>query len=417
MRVGTVFADGQRPRQRTRPPLDRALLPSAQDHFLIGAPQLFDGEGLRGPCMVEVAQGRIVALHEAGSASAGLPVTKLPPGSVLAPGFIDLQVNGGGGVLLNDAPSVAAIGAIAAAHRRFGTTGLLPTLITDAPEKLAALAAIADEALAIPGVLGFHIEGPFLSPARKGIHPAAHIRLPTSSDLDALMKLARCGRSLITLAPEQLGAEVLQALSDAGFRLALGHSDATAAEVEAAIGHGATGVTHLFNAMSQMTPRAPGLVGATLADDRLYAGIICDGLHVDPVNLRAAFRAKRRDRLMLVTDAMSLVGAQASQFLLHGRRIALKDGRLTDEAGTLAGAHLTMIEAVHNAVAVLGVTLEDALVMASRTPAAFLGLGDELGRVAAGYRADLVAFDDSVVVATWIGGRVSTESATPPANG
>jgi N-acetylglucosamine-6-phosphate deacetylase len=213
------------------------------------------------------------------------------------------------------------------------------------------------------------------------------------------------GRSFLTLAPEQVEGAVLKRLAAAGLRIAIGHSDASAAEVAAAVDDGATGVTHLFNAMSQMAPRAPGVVGATLADGRLFAGVICDGLHVDPVNLRAAFRAMGRDRLMLVTDAMSLVGSDKASFLLHGRAIKLEDGRLTDAQGTLAGAHIGMIEVVRNAVRLMGVTIEDALIMASLTPARFLGLDKALGRIVPGYRADLVAFDETSVLATWIDGR------------
>lgn len=358
-----------------------------------------------GPRSVEITDGIIVALHEPGEAPAGLPARQLPADSLLAPGFIDTQVNGGGGVLLNDDPSVETVRAMAAAHRRFGTTGLLPTLITDAPDRLTRLAAIVGEALAVPGVLGFHLEGPFLSPARKGIHPPQHIRLPDEAEIALLTRFGTAGRSLLTLAPEQVDGAVLKRLAAAGLRIAIGHSDATAAEVAAAVDDGATAVTHLFNAMSQMTPRAPGVVGATLADERLFAGIICDGLHVDPVTLRAAFHAKGRDRLMLVTDAMSLIGSDETSFLLHGRAIKLEDGRLTDAQGTLAGAHLGMIEAVCNAVRLMGVTIEDALIMASRTPACFLGLDKELGRIAPGYRADLVAFDATSVLATWIDGR------------
>jgi N-acetylglucosamine-6-phosphate deacetylase len=385
--------------------LHRDPSPSWQDPHLIAAPQLFDGERMLGPCSVEIAAGVIVALHEPDEAPVGLPTRQLPAGSLLAPGFIDIQVNGGGGVLLNDDPSVEAVRTMAAAHRRFGTTGLLPTLITDAPDRLTSLAAIAGEALAVPGVLGFHLEGPFLNPARKGIHPPQHVRLPDEAEIALLTQFGMTGRSFLTLAPERVDGAVLKRLGAAGLRIAIGHSDATAAEVAAAVGDGATGVTHLFNAMSQMAPRAPGVVGATLADERLFAGIICDGLHVDPVNLRAAFHAKGRDRLMLVTDAMSLVGSDKASFLLHGRTITLKDGRLTDAQGTLAGAHLGMIESVRNAVRLMGVTIEDALTMASRTPACFLGLDKELGRIVPGYRADLVAFDATGVLATWIDGR------------
>ncbi len=388
--------------------MDTASALQPHESFIIAAPRLFDGEAMRDGCAVAIASGRIAAIDHETAMPRGLPVMRLPDGAVLAPGFIDVQVNGGGGVLLNDAPAVATAGRIVAAHRRFGTTGLLPTLITDAPARLRALSAEADAILALPGVLGLHVEGPFLNPERKGIHPSEHIRQPTKDDLDALLPIGRAGRSFVTLAPERPeSALLLRRLNEAGLRLSIGHSDATAAQVEAAIEAGATGVTHLFNAMSQMTPREAGVVGSTLADERLFAGVICDGLHVDPVNLRAAFRAKGRDRLMLVTDAMSLVGSQATEFVLHGRLITLQDGRLTDENGTLAGAHLTMIEAVWNAVAMMGATLADALVMASRTPAAFLGLDGELGRIAPGYQADLVAFDGRAVLGTWVAGEIS----------
>ncbi|MGL4241088.1 MAG: N-acetylglucosamine-6-phosphate deacetylase, partial [Beijerinckiaceae bacterium] len=337
-------------------------------------------------------------------AAPGLPAIALPEDAILAPGFIDVQVNGGGGLLLNDDPSVGTIRAIAAAHRAFGTTGLLPTLITDAPEKLRQLAAAAPAAMAVPGVLGFHLEGPFLNPARKGIHPEQHIRPMMAEDEGLLVGLAAHGRSIVTLAPERMAAGRIRALAAAGMRVSLGHSDATAAEAAQAVAEGATGVTHLFNAMSQIAPRQPGLTGAALATDDLFAGIICDGHHVDADNLRIAFRAKGRDRLMLVTDAMPLVGTASDGFSLHGRPISLRDGRLQDAAGTLAGAHLTMFDAVRNAMRLMRLGIEDALIMASRTPAVFLGLDADLGAIRPGYRADLVAFTADKVIRTWIGG-------------
>jgi N-acetylglucosamine-6-phosphate deacetylase len=335
---------------------------------------------------------------------------------VLAPGFIDVQVNGGGGVLLNDDPSPAAIRRIVAAHRRFGTAGLLPTLITDTPALLARLAAGAAEAMTIPGVLGFHLEGPYINPARRGIHAATQIRTADAAALEALLPFARHGRSLVTLAPEGADAAFIRALAAAGLRVAAGHSEATAAAVTKAIEAGLTGVTHLFNAMSQMSARAPGLVGVALDDERLYAGLICDGLHVDPVNLRIAFKAKGRDRLMLVTDAMPSVGGAIDQFTLAGETIRLEAGSLRGPDGTLAGAHLDMMSAVRNAVGLMRVSLEDALIMAARTPAAFLGLDDRLGRIAPGYRADLVAFmpEDYRVVETWIGGDPSVSGEGAP---
>ena len=198
---------------------------------------------------------------------------------------------------------------------------------------------------------------------------------------------------------------MIDELIGAGLRIAAGHSDATAAEIEKAADRGVSGVTHLFNAMSQLNVREPGLVGAALLDDRLFAGIICDGIHVDRTGLRVAFRCKGRDRLMLVTDAMPLVGTNGRQFMLQGRQITLRENRLTGPDGTLAGAHLTMIEAVRNAVSLLEISLVDALIMASRTPATFLGLESDLGWIAPGYRAYLVAFDPAFeVVGTWING-------------
>jgi N-acetylglucosamine-6-phosphate deacetylase len=382
--------------------------------FTIAAPQLFDGTALRGPGLVTVTDGRIEAVSFTGAAPAG--TIALPPDTILAPGFIDIQVNGGGGVLLNDEPTEAGIRRIVAAHRKFGTTGLLPTLITDRVEAMEALAQSASTAMQIPGVLGFHLEGPALNKARKGIHLETEIRVPDARDLAAMKSFAGCGRSLVTLAPECVPPTLIGDLAGAGLRVAAGHSDAAAAQISQAADRGLTGITHLFNAMSQLTGRAPGVVGAALDDERLFAGIICDGLHVDPLSLRLACRCKGPDRLMLVTDAMALVGTSEQHFQLQGRRITLQDGRLTGPDGTMAGAHLTMIDAVGNAVKWLGVDLADALTMASRTPARFLGLERKLGTIAPGYRADLVAFSGRFeIIETWVGGRSNQSAASQQA--
>jgi N-acetylglucosamine-6-phosphate deacetylase len=372
----------------------------------IAAQQIFDGTEMRGPGSVRVSQGRIESVSFGETQAHAL--VELPGEAVLAPGFIDIQVNGGGGVLLNDRPTEAGVRRIVEAHRQGGTTGCLPTLITDRSEVIEQLAASARACLKIPGVLGFHLEGPALNRSRKGIHPEAEIRVPDRRDLAAIKSFGGCGRSILTLAPECVPASMIDELIGAGLRISAGHSDATAAEVGQAADRGVSGVTHLFNAMSQLSGREPGLVGAALLDDRLFAGIICDGIHVDRAGLRIAFRCKGRDRLMLVTDAMPLVGTDDRHFLLQGREITLRENRLTGPDGTLAGAHLSMIEAVRNAVALLEVSLVDALIMAARTPAAFLGLASELGRIAPGYRADLVAFNANFeVIGTWIGGVAS----------
>ena len=375
----------------------------SSDVLTIAASQVFDGAAMRGPGSVRISNGRIEGIYW-GKDEAGASI-RLPADAIVAPGFIDVQVNGGGGMLLNDQPTEAGIRRIVEAHRKAGTTGCLPTLITDRTQIIERLAAVAQVCLEIPGVLGFHLEGPALNRARKGIHPETEIRVPDRRDLAAIKSFGGRGRSIVTLAPECVPASMIDELIGAGLRIAAGHSDATAAEIGQAVDRGVLGVTHLFNAMSQLSAREPGLVGAALDDDRLFAGIICDGIHVDRAGLRIAFRCKGRDRLMLVTDAMPLVGTNDRQFMLQGRRITLHENRLTGPDGTLAGAHLTMIGAVRNAVALLGISLVDALIMASRTSAAFLGLESELGKIAPGYRADLVAFNPNFeVVGTWIGG-------------
>jgi N-acetylglucosamine-6-phosphate deacetylase len=367
--------------------------------------RLFDGERLVGSRRVEIADGRILSVLKAGRSLETGTVVRLPEALILAPGFIDVQVNGGGDALLNDDPSLETIRRIAAAHRRFGTTGLLPTLITDHPSKLQALAEVADEAMQVPGVLGFHLEGPHLNLARKGIHPPQFIRPMTEADRNLLTRFGKLGRSQVTLAPELCAGEVIQSLVRAGLRVSAGHTEAKAGELIGAVERGLSGVTHLFNAMSQMTAREPGVVGVAMADERLFAGIIPDGICVSPMNLKTAYRAIGRDRLMIVTDAMPTSAGTRSSFLLQGRRITLKDGRLSDEHGTLAGAHLIMNEAIANSMAMMDAPIEDALMMASLTPARFLGLEGERGRIASGWRADLVVLDDRINVhGTWIAG-------------
>ena len=380
--------------------MDHSHTPAA---FTIAAPRLFDGLAMRGPALVTISGGRIHDVRFA-AAPSGETIT-LPDDAILAPGFIDVQVNGGGGVLLNDEPTEAGVRRIVEAHRKAGTTGCLPTLITDRSDVMERLAASAPAAMQIPGVLGFHLEGPALNKARKGIHLESEIRVLNARDLAALKSFGSCGRSIVTLAPECVSPSLIDGLLEAGLRVSAGHTDATAEQITEAAKRGITGVTHLFNAMSQLGARAPGVVGAALDNERLFAGIICDGLHVDPTSLRIALRCKGRDRLMLVTDAMPLVGTDERHFVLQGRRITLEGDRLTGPDGTLAGAHLTMMQAVHNAVAWLGVALGDALTMASHTPAAFLGLQSELGSIAPGYRADLVAFNSKFeIIESWIAG-------------
>jgi N-acetylglucosamine-6-phosphate deacetylase len=328
-------------------------------------------------------------------------------GQLLLPGFLDTQVNGGGGVLFNAAPSVDAIRAIGAAHRRFGTTGFLPTLISDdldvVSRALHAVQAAMDAG--VPGVLGIHIEGPYLNVARKGVHDPGKFRGLDESAIGLLTSLRR-GKTLVTLAPEMTTPGIIAKLTAAGVVVSAGHTNASYGEIRTALGHGLTGFTHLFNAMSQLTGRSPGVVGAALEDPDSWCGIIVDGRHVDPVVLRIALRCKRRDRFMLVTDAMPSVGATEKSFSLQGRMISVAGGVAVDSDGTLAGSDTDMASTVRNAIELLGLELPEAARMASRYPAEFLGLGGELGRIAAGYRANLVLVDGNVEVQrTWIDGR------------
>ncbi len=328
-------------------------------------------------------------------------------GHLLLPGFLDLQVNGGGGVLFNDAPHVEAIREIGRAHRKFGTTGFLPTLISADLDVVAQAINAVQKALTlgVPGVLGIHIEGPFLNVERKGIHDAAKIR-----ELDpggtALLSSLRGGRTLVTLAPEMTTPEMIRRLVVAGVVVSAGHTNATYAQIRAALRQGLTGFTHLFNAMSQLTAREPGVVGAALDDPDSWCGIIVDGRHTDPAVLRIAMRCKRHDRFVLVTDAMPGVGTNIKSFDLQGRTIRVSDNVCLDEDGRLAGTNIDMAGCVRNAIELLGLPLPEAVRMASRYPAEFLGIGHELGRIAPGCRANLVLADDQLrVLDTWIDGQ------------
>ena len=379
----------------------------------ISADFIFDGSALRRDCAVVIEDTEIAAIMPRRELAAALPRRDLPAGAWLAPGFIDVQVNGGGDVLFNDAPTPETIARIAAAHRRFGTTALLPTLISDTPAKMrAASAAVRETAAAMPGVLGIHFEGPFLAPERAGVHDKAMFRIPDDEDL-ALLCAPRPGVTLVTLAPERVPPGFIAALRGAGVRVALGHSRATYAEARAAIAEGLTGFTHLFNAMPAMTAREPGPVAAALDEPGAFYGLIVDGEHVAPAMLHLALRGAGRG--MLVTDAMPPVGGTSQRFMLAGKEIQVRDGRCTTADGTLAGSALDMASAVRNCVRLLGLELPAALALASAAPAEFLGLGHRLGRIAPGCRADLVALDPAElhILATWVAG--AGDSEAPPA--
>ena len=367
---------------------------------LVNGEILLDG-GLVSERALLLADGRIQGVVDDAQVPQGARRIDLG-GGLLAPGFIDLQVNGGGGALFNDLPEPATIARIGAAHRRYGTTGFLPTLITtDSATMVRAIAAVRraiDDGM--PGVLGIHLEGPHINPTRKGVHDEAQIRPLADGDVALLTSLRR-GRTLLTLAPECVPAGAIEVLAREAVVLA-GHTDATCAQIRAGLAAGIGGFTHLFNAMSQLGAREPGAVGAALTSDAA-CGVIVDGYHVHPASLRLAFAARPRG-LFLVTDAMPPVGAAMAGFTLGGQWIEVQNGRCTTAEGRLAGSALDMATAVRNAVQLVGIPLEEALRMASTRPADLLGEHDR-GRIAPGMHADLVLLDGMLRVrATWIGG-------------
>ncbi|GAB1479268.1 N-acetylglucosamine-6-phosphate deacetylase [Paracoccaceae bacterium] len=364
-------------------------------HGLFHAERIYDGTRWHEDASLRVVAGRVAGV-EAGSAGA----RRL--GGWIAPGLIDLQVNGGGGVLFNNAPTPEAIATISAAHARFGTTAIMVTLITDRPEVTAAAVAAA---AAVPDLLGLHLEGPHLDRARKGTHDPALIRPMEAADLALILQAARRGPVICTLAPESVTTAQVRALTAAGVVVSLGHSDCDLATARAYTDAGARMVTHLFNAMSPLTHRAPGLVGATLDDGRLSAGLISDGFHVEDTALRVALRAKAGPGvLFLVSDAMSTIGSDQTGFTLNGRQIFRAGGRLTLADGTLAGADIALIDAVRHVHHALGLPLDTALRLASAAPAAAMGLTDR-GHLLPGARADFMCLTPEITAgATWISG-------------
>ena len=374
---------------------------------LTGA-RIFDGDLWHEDSALLIAHGKVAAiapLRDVPSDARAVPMDGLS----LVPGFIDLQVNGGGGVLLNEQPDLEGIRTICAAHARFGTTGLLPTLITDTVEVTTRTiaAGLAARQAQVPGFLGLHLEGPHLSVARKGAHDPNLIRPMEDADLARTVE-ARKGLDalLMTLAPENATSDQIAALHAAGVTVSLGHSDCSYRTAAAAVSAGASMMTHLFNAMSPLGHREPGMVGAALDLGHVNAGLIADGFHVDPASIGVALRAKRGPgRIFLVTDAMSTIGTAMTRFFLNGREIFREGGRLTLADGTLAGADIDMASCIRFMRDHAGIDLEEALRMASLYPAEAIGMTGRKGRLTHGHDADFAVIDGDVnVVSTWIAG-------------
>jgi len=330
-------------------------------------------------------------------------------GNILMPGFIDVQVNGGGGVLFNDEPTVEGLRTIAKAHAAFGTTGLMPTIISTDLTTIGRAIAAVDEAVSqgVPGILGIHIEGPYLSPKRRGIHNPIAFPLLDDEAVGVLSSL-RHGKTMVTLAPDAVLLTAVERLVEAGVIVCIGHSDASYDATMSVLNAGARGFTHLFNAMSPLQTRAPGVVGAALDDGRSWCGIIADGHHVHPAVLRVAYACRGPDKLMLVTDAMPPVGSSHQSFLLQGRTIRAKNGICLGPDGTLAGSATDMATAVRMANDFLGLTDFVATAKLSSSNAAdFLMLSGEIGTIAAGARADFVLVDSALAMrAVFIGGKL-----------
>jgi N-acetylglucosamine-6-phosphate deacetylase len=362
---------------------------------------------LDGGYTVITHQGRVSRVQAASDKlSAGTQVVDLD-GKYLLPGFIDTQVNGGGGVLFNESPSVEGIRTIAEAHQQFGTTGLLPTLISDDLEVIYKGVAAVDEAIdsGVPGVLGIHIEGPFLSQERRGVHDARKLRKLTAEIISQLQPLKK-GCSVLTVAPETMEPGMIRELSAKGFRVCAGHSNAEEGIISDAIGQGLCGFTHLFNGMSQLGAREPGVVGAALDSDSTWCGIIVDNHHVSPASVRIAYHCKGPEKLMLVTDAMPPVGSDDTEFTLLGNHVTVRGGVCKDADGTLAGTALDMSTALRNMIRITECSLPEASMMASGSPAEFLRLQGQHGQIKSGFTADFVIVDPNLCVqGTIIGGR------------
>ena len=357
---------------------------------------VFDGQMLVQGMAVGFVDGRAVEVRPAADLPALARTEKVQ--GIITPGFIDLQVNGGGDILLNTTPTAAGMAAIAAAHRRFGTVGILPTVITDAPPVLAAVAEAALVAKGGIGILGLHIEGPHIAAARRGTHAENLVRPLDNATLAIVRRLRAADIAvMITVAPEAATAAQIAELAAMDAVVSLGHSDATADETRTALAAGVSCFTHLFNAMSPMLNRSPGVVGAAI-NSSAYAGIICDGIHVADEMVGLAIRARPvADRMFLVSDAMPTVGG-SDEFDLYGQKIRLVDGRLLNAEGSLAGAHVTMAQSVARLVQVCGVGLATALRMAVTVPATVIGRPD-LAQIAGRDAADLLVLDARLGVA------------------
>jgi N-acetylglucosamine-6-phosphate deacetylase len=359
-------------------------------------PGLFDGHRIRRDASLQLEGGSITHVEPA---RGDLPT--LPADHLVAPGLIDIQVNGGGGILFNDRPDALSARQIAQAHARHGTTSILVTLITDAPEKIDQAVDAVRECMneGTSGIAGIHLEGPFIDTQRRGIHAAQWIQSGQALDPQQLCRLGAAGTTLITLAPEHVPASQIRALRELGAIVFAGHTNCNDQEFNLAIEAGVQGVTHLFNAMSQIGPRQAGVAGTVLVNPQLWAGIILDGHHVGVETFKLVSRMGRLERTVLVSDAMGVAASDLDAFELYGQKIRVLDGRCVNDDNVLAGASVTLSDCVRIGIDRFGLAPEQALASASTQPAELLGLHTRKGHLRVGYDADLVIFDGQFRVA------------------
>jgi N-acetylglucosamine-6-phosphate deacetylase len=388
----------------------KQALEQALKQALIGA-RIFTGDTFLENHALLISGDIVEALVPVSEVDSSINVIKLSGGTI-APGFIDLQVNGGGGVLFTQDTSVQTLQAMLDAHRATGTTSMLPTLISETREvHQAGVKAVADALSAgLKGILGIHIEGPFFETSRRGAHHQDFIRVIEQTDIDWLIETAKLLHpfsTMITLAPEHCAPGQIKKLTQSGIIVCAGHTNANYEQTVLALNEGLAGFTHLYNAMSPTTAREPSVVGAALTHNNSWCGIIIDGHHVHAANARIAFASKQKGKMFLVTDAMPTVGSSEKSFQLYGETIYEKNGCLVNSEGRLAGSAIGMIDAVRLNTHWVGVELAESLRMASLYPAQFMKVDNYLGLIRAGYRADLVHFtDDFHVTHTWLAGEI-----------
>jgi len=368
------------------------------------AARLFDGQNFVDDQVLTITDGVISAIDQDTSH------VEVYAKDLVVPGYIDLQVNGGGGALFNDSPSLDKLKTIVGAHARFGTTAMMPTLITDKVEIMAQAADAIAQAITekVVGIIGIHFEGPHISLAKKGTHCAKLIRPITTDEWNVLSR-QDIGQVMVTLAPETVSSEDITRMVELGIKVCLGHTNADFTIAQQAVDAGATGFTHLFNAMSPLQGREPGVVGCALLNDNTQAGLIVDGHHVDYASCQLAIKTKPAGGVFLVTDAMPPVGCDMTEFPLYDRTVYVDNGKLTSSTGELAGSSLDMATAVKNTHLKLKIPLDEALRMASLYPAQYLYAKQKLirGELKVGMQADfLVLNDDFTVRETWIGGEI-----------